>query len=145
MEDLKQRVDTAEAEVDSLTTTCTDCADLNVNVELLNQILNDEQVATWTAVVESGVSCSYVSTTFCAQITHCNLNNGVCEDITGRPTLNPATSTPSAAPVACAPEIDAWQAVVDNGTACAFVPLDTCNDVTQCEIVDGACVNKQDN
>jgi len=141
MSGLQTRVSDLEADLASVNATCEECAELNDRVDDLVDILTLEEIEKWQNVVDSGVSCSYVSHTFCRQISGCDLVGDECLDLFSR---SPSFSSPSMAPVPCGPDVDSWQAVVDNGTACAFVPLDTCAFISQCQlsISQDVCENR---
>jgi hypothetical protein len=125
--DLKARVETAESEVDTLQSTCTSCTDLDNNVATLASILADSEVANWQAVVDSGLSCSFVSTTFCGRVTGCALSGSDCIDITsGRRKLQTDD---------CSNHLPQWTAAVSsNAVNCQFVPIDMCSQIVQCAV-----------
>jgi len=139
---LQDRVEGLEADLNGINETCVECEEVNDNVENLIEILSFEEIQKWQDVVDSGGSCSLVSHNFCVQISGCDMVDGECVDLTTR---QPTFSSPSQAPVRCGPDVEPWQAVVDNGTACFFVPLDTCGFITQCQLSanQDICENRQ--
>merc|ERR1719317_1264649 len=65
MAPLRDRVTTAEGDLAAINETCQECTELNVVVDQLVDLLTLEEIQKWQDVVDSGVSCSFVSHNFC--------------------------------------------------------------------------------
>eukprot|EP00494_Astrolonche_serrata_P030772 UN31040 len=92
--------------------------------------MGDHELHAWQTAVNNGLSCSFVSSTYCGRIQGCTENLlGSCIQDGSVPTIN-----------GCPDTISNWQNAVASGTSCTFVPNHLCDSLTTCQVLNGVCL-----